>query len=61
MYVTPEVVKAEMDYRMEQASGGIALEYRREARALRASWWQRVFGHHTEEPPAANNEARLAA
>jgi hypothetical protein len=60
MNVTPEVVKAEMDYRLEQARGGSKLEHLHEATRLHRSWWQRVFGHHTEESDPGNG-ARLAA
>jgi hypothetical protein len=61
MNVTPEVVKAEMDYRLEQALGGEELEHLREVRRQHRGWWQRVFGHQTEEPPASGNGERLAA
>jgi hypothetical protein len=60
MNVTPEMVRAEIDYRMEQALTGSDLEHVREARRLHPSWWQRVFGHD-EDPGRPVNEARLAA
>jgi hypothetical protein len=62
MNVTPEMVRAEMNYRLEQALTGTELEHLREARRLHRSWWQRVFGHEQENrTPDRINEARLAA
>lgn len=61
MNVTPEIVKVEMDYRLERALAGTELEHVREARRLRRHWWQRVFGQDAEQPSPPVNEARLAA
>lgn len=57
----PEVLQAEMDYRLERALGDpkITLEHRRAAARARQSWWRRnrdVESHHhdqTESPHAA--------
>ncbi len=61
MNVTPEMVRVEMDYRLEQALAGDELEYVREARRLHRPWWRRVFSHQTDKPPTQNNQVRLAA
>lgn len=61
MNVTPEIVRAEMDYRLERALAGTQLDHVREARRLHRHWWQRVFGQDTDEPSTRKNEARLAA
>jgi hypothetical protein len=62
MNVTPEMVRAEMDYRLERALAGTELEHVREARRVHRSWWQRTFGHQRDRNPQDRiNEARLAA
>ena len=50
MYNSPEIVRAEMDYRIERALGdvrrGTTLEHLRAARATHPSWWRRVRVQH---------------
>jgi hypothetical protein len=54
---SPEVVKAEMDYRIERALGdvrrGTTLEHLRAARAGHPSWWRRVRVAHRSTNDAA--------
>ena len=58
MNSTPEVVKAEMEYRLERARGdvhdGTTLEHLRAARASHPSWWRRLRVQHS---PADNTAA----
>jgi hypothetical protein len=61
MYVTPEIVKVEMNYRMEQALTGDHLEHVRVARGSRRPWWQRLFSHRGGQPPAPSKQVRLAS
>jgi hypothetical protein len=46
----PEIVRAEMDYRVERALGdvrrGTTLEHLRAARATHPSWWRRMRVAH---------------
>lgn len=60
MNMTPEMVRAELDYRLERALAGTELEHVREARRLHRPWWQRVFGNRTAERSHQVNEARFA-
>jgi hypothetical protein len=57
MNTAPEIVKAEMDYRMERALGdvrnGTTLEHLRAARASHPSWWHRVRVQHRQTDHAA--------
>jgi hypothetical protein len=57
MNTSPELVKAEMDYRMERAQGdvrnGTTLEHLRAARASHPSWWRRVRVQHRPTDHAA--------
>ena len=57
MNTTPEVVKAEMDYRVERAQGGAGhgtnLAHLRAARAGHPSWWRRLRVQHRPTRPAA--------
>jgi hypothetical protein len=57
MNTTPEVVKAEMDYRIERALGnarhGTTLEHLRAARASHPSWWRRMRVQHRSTHDAA--------
>ncbi len=57
MNTSPEVVKAEMDYRLERALGdvrhGTTLEHLRAARASHPSWWRRVRVQHRPTDHAA--------
>ena len=57
MNTSPEIVKAEMDYRMERALGdvrnGTTLEHLRAARASHPSWWRRVRVQHRATDHAA--------
>jgi hypothetical protein len=57
MNTTPEVVKAEMDYRIERALGdvrhGTTLEHLRAARAGHPSWWRRMRVQHRSTHDAA--------
>ena len=53
---TPEAVRAEMDYREEQARGGdprTTADHLREARAKHPSWWRRVRTQHHQPKQAA--------
>lgn len=54
---SPEIVKAEMDYRMERALGdvrhGTTLEHLRAARASHPSWWRRMRTQHRPTNNAA--------
>ena len=54
---TPEVLRAEMDYRAERAIGdpGTTLEHLRGARQAHQSWWRRHRANHSEtrSPKAA--------
>jgi len=73
MHTTIEMVWAEIDYRLERASGGVELEHRSVARELHRPWWRRAFGHrdtapetapetaHATEPSDPTNAVRLAA
>jgi hypothetical protein len=62
MNVSPEIVRAEMDYRIERALAGAELEHVREARRAHHSWFRRLREHHHEDAPgAAANGAPLAA
>jgi len=61
MNVTPEIVKAEMDYRIERAHKSAALG---RARRARGGWFHRLREHWSEHSggrPAAVNGASLAA
>jgi len=63
MNVTPELVRAEMDYRIEQALEGAALEQVREARQARRRIRRlRGTGIHAEtgRRPAINGAPRAA-
>lgn len=56
MNTTPEVVKAEMEYRLERARGGhdgTTLEHLRAARASHPSWWRRLRVQHRSTDHAA--------
>lgn len=57
MNTTPEVVKAEMDYRIERAQGsalhGTTPEQLRTARANHPSWWRRLRVQHSSTKHAA--------
>jgi hypothetical protein len=46
---TPEAVKAEVDYRMENARQHSAVRALREARSGRPSWWKRLKTQHTTQ------------
>lgn len=48
---TPEVVRAEMDYRIEQALGDphTTFEHRRAARTTHSPWWRRHRADHHDE------------
>lgn len=62
MNVTPETVRAEMDYRVEQALAGSALENVREARRVHRSWYRRLFEHDaSDQVPTGVNGTPLAA
>jgi hypothetical protein len=55
---TPEVVRAEMDYRVERALGsdlrnGTTLAQLQAARASHPSWWRRMRTAHREHNPTA--------
>ncbi|HWM05697.1 MAG TPA: hypothetical protein VNP92_25435 [Actinophytocola sp.] len=54
---TPEVVRAEMDYRVERALGdvrrGTTLEHLRAARTSNPTWWRRVRVAHRRTDDAA--------
>jgi hypothetical protein len=43
---TPEMVKAEMDYRQHAARSGAALEHLRAARRAHPSVWKRLRWHN---------------
>jgi hypothetical protein len=57
MNTTPEVVKAEMEYRIERALGnahdGTTPEQLRAARASHPSWWRRMRVQHRSTNHAA--------
>ncbi len=57
MNSTPEVVRAEMDYRLERARAdvrhGITREDLRAARENHPSWWRRVRVQHRSTDNAA--------
>jgi hypothetical protein len=57
MNTSPEVVKAEMDYRVERALGdvrhGTTFEHLRAARAGHPSWWRRMRVAHRPTDHAA--------
>ncbi len=57
MNSTPEVVKAEMDYRLERARAdvrnGTTMEHLRVARASHPSWWRRLRVQHRPADDAA--------
>lgn len=62
MNVTPDIVRAEMDYRVERALAGTALESVRQARRLHRSWYWRRFEHHqSDQVPTEAARAPLAA
>jgi hypothetical protein len=61
MNVTPEIVRAEMDYRMERALKGAAVEFGRGRRRARRSWFHRSRDHGADEPRTAKNGAPLVA
>lgn len=46
MQFTPEMVKAEMDYRLSAARSGVALEHVRAARRAHPSRWKRLRWHN---------------
>lgn len=53
---TPEIVRAEMDYRLERALGtrhGTTLEHLRAAREGHPSWWRRMRVQHRSTDRAA--------
>ena len=52
---TPEAVKAEMDYRTEQAHGDrhTTVEHLRAARESNPSWWRRLRTQHRSTHRAA--------
>lgn len=65
MTVTPEMVRAEMDYRLDSALSGARLDHLREARLARRSQtrrpsWRRWLDQHRRGPVARENEVRLA-
>lgn len=54
MNTTPEVVKAEMEYRIERAlPHGTTVEQLRAARASHPSWWRRLRVQHRSTDHAA--------
>ncbi len=65
MNVTPEIVRAEMDYRIERARTSYAAGYPRTATRARRPWLRRLRGHGGEQAAAesatAVNGAPLAA
>jgi hypothetical protein len=61
MMVTPEMVRVEMDYRLEQALAGTELEHVRVARSQQRSWWRRALRHQNGEPSVTVNQVRPAA
>lgn len=61
MMVTPEMVRVEMDYRLEQALAGTELEHVRAARLHQRSWWRRTFSHQDGERSVTVNQVRPAA
>ncbi|MCT2585333.1 hypothetical protein [Actinophytocola gossypii] len=65
MNTTPEMVRAEMDYRLERAVSGVALEHLRAARALHRPWWRRrtdwVADNSLPTPSDQGNAVRRAA
>jgi len=61
MNVTPEIVRAEMDYRVERARKSAALG---QARRVRGGWFRRLREHASEQSggrPTAVNGASFAA
>lgn len=60
MNVTPELIKFEMEYRLEQALDGDALGHVRAARQAGRPWWRRAFGHRKGRSPSAVNQMRPA-
>jgi hypothetical protein len=65
MNTTLEMVRAEMDYRLERAGGGVDLEHLRAARELHRPWWRRTRADHSvapvPEPSGRENAVRPAA
>jgi hypothetical protein len=61
MNVTPEIVRAEMDYRVERALAGAGVEHARQAVSAHHSWFRRLRTHHHDEPRTGQNEAPLVA
>jgi hypothetical protein len=61
MNVTPEIVRAEMDYRVERARKSAVLG---QARRVRGGWFHRLREHSEDQSygrPTAVNGASLAA
>jgi hypothetical protein len=46
MQWTPEIVKAEMDYRQHVARNGVTVEHLRAARRAHPSLWKRLRWHN---------------
>lgn len=61
MNVTPELVKAEMDYRVERALADAAPNHVREARRAHRSWVRRLRELHGNARPTAINGTPRAA
>ena len=61
MTVTPEIVRAEMDYRIERARHSIELSHARRDRRARHGWFRRTHDDHGGGRTAAVNGAPLAA
>lgn len=57
----PEVVRVEMDYRIERATGlphdGTTLEHLRAAQHAHRSWWRRHRDHHPHHDQTEGSRA----
>lgn len=61
MNVTPEIVRAEMDYRVERARHSAELGHLRRAGRTHRGWFRRTRDHHGDSRPTTVNGAPLAA
>jgi hypothetical protein len=57
---TPEVVRAEVDRRHEQARHSALVRQLRESRGPRPAWWRRLRSHSEPDGDRAETEFRAA-
>ncbi|MGH3763361.1 hypothetical protein [Actinophytocola sp.] len=58
MHVTPEILRAEMDYRVERARGGTAPEYVSEVRRTHRAWFRHPRDHTSDDHGEHRSERR---